>query len=187
MMRRRQESCHASACVEPLDFADCQGSEPYGVARRWVVFHPAHSARSAGSAYLSTRPGVGCFAPAPGLKRARSSGGRARGEQGGSATTPGTSVSSGRPEGTLRDGPGGARWYFWKEAPERTRRGLRKRVKQHRGLPVLGGREVAWTRHNQRLASWYFLIKRPKARRSFWASRAAWVTLPWCTRSSSVM
>ena len=30
----------------------------------------------------------------------------------------------------------------------------------------------------------YFLSKRPKARRSFWAACAARVTLPWCTRIS---
>ena len=55
------------------------------------------------------------------------------------------------------------------------------------GAPVPGGREAAWTRHDQRLASWYFLTKRPKARRSVWAARAACVTFPWCTCKSPVI
>jgi hypothetical protein len=72
-------------------------------------------------------------------------------------------------------------------SPERARRGLRKRVKQRKGLPSREEEIAAWTRHDQRLASWYFLIKRPKARRSVLASRAAWVTFPWCTCKSAVM
>ena len=32
----------------------------------------------------------------------------------------------------------------------------------------------------QRVGSWYFLMRRPNARRSFWAARAARVMLPWC-------
>ena len=46
------------------------------------------------------------------------------------------------------------------------------------GISTQIGRKAISPRYDQRFGIWYFLIKRPRARRPIFATRAACVTLP---------
>jgi hypothetical protein len=54
------------------------------------------------------------------------------------------------------------------------------------GSPCRSGKGGGMTAGGQHLAIWYFLRRRPRVRRSIWAARAAWVTLPWVSFSSAL-